>query len=229
MKNVTINSANNVSRQFVANDNDTAMSVIAHVDVRNFFGFGDVDAENAVEVLKEHIDGIDNGDDSYDLSTATANFRNAILNAVLANGAEININYYAVEDEDGNPLDLDTDNDDQAAEQAEDTVAAAAPKAAAPTAAPAGEAIHGRITVYTNAGMTETVVEIIDGQTTIQDAIYTDIVQSRSGMDETSISNCMVQLNGDTISPNNLATRKLHAGDTIELTPRFAASKGNRN
>ena len=229
MKNVTVNSANNVSRQFVAADNDTTMSVIAHADVRRFFGFGeDVPADNAVEVLKSHVDGIDNGDDSYDLSTTTANFRNAILNAVLADGAEISIDYYAVEDENGNPIRLEEDADDQAAEQAAET-RAAAPKAAASEAPAAGEAIHGRITVYTNAGMTETVVEIIDGQTTIQDAIYTDLVQSRSGMDETSISNCMVQLNGDTISPANLATRPLHSGDTLELTPRFAATKGNRN
>lgn len=208
MKTITIN-ARNTTREFEASDIDTVMTVLAHADVRTLFGFDDDATDECVSTLVGHIQNIQNGNETYDLTNMSEGFKKAILNAVLEDEAIINIDYYAAENDDG-----DYDEDEDADDEEE------APRRAT------GEIRHGIVKVTTNGGMVSTNVEIEDGKSTVQDAIYSDIVQARSAMDETAISNCSVVLNGDVINANNIATRVLHSGDTIDLTPRFAATKG---
>lgn len=226
MKTITIN-ARNTTREFEASDIDTVMTVLAHADVRTLFGFDDDATDECVSTLVGHIQNIQNGNETYDLTNMSEGFKKAILNAVLEDEAIINIDFYAAENDDGDPIDEDEkDNDiddDEYGDYDEDKDAD--DKEEAPRRA-TGEIRHGIVKVTTNGGMVSTNVEIEDGKSTVQDAIYSDIVQARSAMDETAISNCSVVLNGDVINANNIATRVLHSGDTIDLTPRFAATKG---
>ena len=244
MKTITIN-ARNTSREFAAADLDTVTTILAHVDVRNLFGFED--DETAVSTLIEHVTDIKNGSEEYNLRNMSEGFKRAILNAALEDGATIDVDYYAVEDdtgaavdaandaqdeddedEDQDPFDdddedFDDEDEDEGDDDEEDEDDEDDEEEHQTTA---GEPRHGIVKVNTNGGMIETKVEIIDGVTTVMEAIYSDPVKARSAMDETAISNCSVILNGDVLSPNNIGTRKLKSGDTIDLTPRFTALKG---
>ena len=104
--------------------------------------------------------------------------------------------------------------------------AKAAPEQQDPPQGTAGPKKHGIVTVSTNGGMVSTKIEIEDGVTTVRTVIYDPVVLSRAGMDDTAMSNCMVVLNGDIINPNNIHIRKLHAGDTLDITPRFVSKLG---
>lgn len=228
MKIITINSTN-ATREFEASDLDTVNTILDHAETRKFFGFDEYNKDEAYSVLVGHVTSIVNGNDRFDLTSMSEGFKKAILNAALEDGAVINIDYFSAEDNDGNQIDQDADDDhDDVFDDDDDTDNQdnAAQAAAAPQETLAGDVRHGIVKVTTNGGMVSTNVEIIDGKTTVQDAIYSELVQARSGMDETAISNCMILLDGDTVTPNHIATRVLHSGDTIDLTPRFAASKG---
>ena len=233
MKTITINSTN-ATREFEASDLDTVNTILDHAETRKFFGFDEYNKDEAYSVLVGHVTSIVNGNDRFDLTSMSEGFKKAILNAALEDGAVINIDYFSAEDNNGNQIDQDADDDDDDEhddvfdDDDDDTGDQdnTAPAAAAPQETLAGDIRHGIVKVTTNGGMVSTNVEIIDGKTTVQDAIYSQLVQARSGMDETAISNCMILLDGDTVTPNHIATRVLHSGDTIDLTPRFAASKG---
>lgn len=230
MKTITINSSN-ATREFEASDLDTVNTILDHAETRKFFGFDEYNKDEAYSVLVSHVTTIENGKDNFNLANMSEGFKKAILNGVLEDGAVINIDYFSAEDNDGNQVEQNDTADDDHDDVFDDNGDAGygqndAQEAAAPQEATAGPVRHGIVKVMTNGGMVGTNVEIIDGVTTVQEAIYSDLVKARSGMDETAISNCMVLLDGDTINANHLATRVLHSGDTIDLTPRFAASKG---
>lgn len=245
MKTFTIE-CTNTSREFAGADLETVKTILAHSDVRNLFGFGDEEEETAVSTLLEHVVTVKNGTEEYDLTSMSEGFKKAILNAALEDGAVIEIDYYAVEDntgaavdaaaaareddddedeDDEDPFDDDEDDVDDEDEEEEDEDDEEDDEDAS-AEEHAGEPRHGIVTVNTNGGMIETKVEIVDGVTTVMEAIYSAPVKARSAMDETAISNCSVILNGDVLSPNNIGTRKLKSGDTIDLTPRFTALKG---
>lgn len=260
MKTITIN-ATNATREFEGNDMETVISVLSHAAVRSFFGFGTADVQadinEALDTLTPHITAITNGGSKMDLTKQPEGFRKALLNATLEDGAVIDIDYYADEDNNANEVDNDgfdptagADNEeptdenyarcheacggDDEEEDEDDDIDVSGPQThgkALDEQEPveqgtAGPVKHGFVVVNANGGLTSTRVEIEDGVTTIQSVIYSDIVLKRSGMDETAMSNCMVQLEGDTISPRNIATRALHSGETIDLVPRYAANKG---
>lgn len=241
MKTITINAAN-ATREFEGNDMETVISVLSHAAVRSFFGFGTADAQadinEALDTLTPHITAITNGGSKMDLIKQPEGFRKALLNATLEDGAVIDIDYYAAEDNNANDADNDgfdptAENDDDANDGDHDedvydpqTHGKALDEQEPVEQGTAGPVKHGFVVVNANGGLTSTRVEIEDGVTTIQSVIYSDIVLKRSGMDETAMSNCMVQLEGDTISPRNIATRALHSGETIDLVPRYAANKG---
>lgn len=244
-------SATNSSREFEGNDNDTVISILSHAAVRSFFGFGtgdQGDIDEALSVLVPHVKIITSGTNSTDVSQLPETFRRAVLEAVLEDGAEIEIDYYAAEDDNANEADQNTQGGfDPAAEDDPDGQQdnwrvnghdtgiplddAAAGKVATEQAdGPQGTADaprHGIVTVACNGGVTRTPVEIEDGVTTVRTVIFSPVVLKRCGMDETAMSNCMVVLNGDIINPNNIHIRKVHAGDTIDITPRYASKLGN--
>ena len=257
-------SATNSSREFEGNDNDTVISILSHAAVRSFFGFGtgdQGDIDEALSVLVPHVKIITSGNNSTDVSQLPETFRRAVLEAVLEDGAEIEIDYYAAEDDNANEADQNTQGGfDPAADSADDQDAydpmdetwrvnghdtgiplsdAQAGKFAADKPGkvateqadgPQGTADaprHGIVTVACNGGVTRTPVEIEDGVTTVRTVIFSPVVLKRCGMDETAMSNCMVVLNGDIINPNNIHIRKVHAGDTIDITPRYASKLGN--
>lgn len=255
MKTITINAAN-ATREFEGNDMETAISVLSHAAVRSFFGFGTADSQaeinEALDTLIPHILAITSGNSKNDLTKQSEGFRKALLNATLEDGAVIDIDYYAAEDNNANDVDNDgfdptaENNDDEPTDEdyarshealggdedddddvsGPETHGKALDEQAPVEQGTAGPVKHGFVVVNANGGLTSTRVEIEDGVTTIQSVIYSDIVLKRSGMDETAMSNCMVQLEGDTISPRNIATRALHSGETIDLVPRYAANKG---
>lgn len=249
MKTFTI-SARNASREFEGNDLDTVVSVLSHAATRSFFGFDtdeSADAINeALDTLIPNIVTIVSGGNAVELKKIPESFRNAMLNAVLEDGAEIEIDYYAVEDNDANevkntggfdptagneePTDEDYARSHEALGGDDDDDDGLIPQASQnpidPPQGTAGTPRHGIVTVSTNGGMVTTQIEIEDGVTTVRTVIYNPVVLNRAGMDETAMSNCMVNLNGDIINPNNINIRKLHAGDTLDITPRFASKLG---
>lgn len=246
MKTFTI-SAINSSREFEGNDLDTVISVLSHAATRSFFGFDPSDSQDAINealsTLVPHVDTVISGNKGMSLKQMPDNFRDAILNAVLEDGAQIEIEYYAAEDDDANEVKQDElaheaaggdetypDGFDPTAASGElwtkDPVPSAGAEPVEPPQGTAGPKKHGMVTVSTNGGMVSTKIEIEDGVTTIRTVIYNPVVLNRAGMDETAMSNCMVSLNGDIISPNNIGIRKLHAGDTLDIVPRFASKLG---
>lgn len=258
MKTFTI-SASNASREFEGNDLDTVISVLSHAATRSFFGFGTGDSQDeireALSTLVPHVIAVTNKGNTTDMRSLPESFRDAILNAVLDDGAQIEVEYYAAEDDkadevqSGAPTDADytrsheavggdeqyTDGFDPTAADGElwkkgDSETApngtAAPEQQDPPQGTAGPKKHGIVTVSTNGGMVSTKIEIEDGVTTVRTVIYDPIVLNRAGMDDTAMSNCMVVLNGDIINPNNIHIRKLHAGDTLDITPRFVSKLG---
>lgn len=253
MKTFTI-SASNASREFEGNDLDTVISVLSHAATRSFFGFDADDSDEsireALNVLVPHVVSVVNGGNATDMRNLPQSFRDAILSAVLDDGAQIEIEYYASEDDnanevqDGTPTDEAGGFDPTANSNPENwhvngvdteiplkdaqagNFAKAAPEPQEQPQGTAGAQKHGMVTVSTNGGMVSTKIEIEDGVTTIRTVIYNPIVLNRAGMDETAMSNCMVSLNGDIINPNNISIRKLHAGDTLDIVPRFASKLG---
>lgn len=251
MKTFTI-SASNASREFEGNDLDTVISVLSHAATRSFFGFDADDSDEsireALNVLVPHVVSVINGGNATDMRNLPQSFRDAILSAVLDDGAQIEIEYYASEDDNANEVrqndgfdpTADADDDGEADNwrvNGHDTgiplkdaqagnFAKAAPEPQEQPQGTAGPQKHGMVTVSTNGGMVSTKIEIEDGVTTIRTVIYNPVVLNRAGMDETAMSNCMVSLNGDIINPNNIGIRKLHAGDTLDIVPRFASKLG---
>ena len=256
MKTFTI-SASNASREFEGNDLDTVISVLSHAATRSFFGFDTGDSQDeireALSTLVPHVIAVTNKGNTTDMRSLPESFRDAILNAVLDDGAQIEIEYYAAEDdkadetasgapgEDGfdptamnNPETWHVNGHDTGiplkdAQEGKEEVApngTAAPEQQDPPQGTAGPKKHGIVTVSTNGGMVSTKIEIEDGVTTVRTVIYDPIVLNRAGMDDTAMSNCMVVLNGDIINPNNIHIRKLHAGDTLDITPRFVSKLG---
>ena len=251
MKTFTI-SAINSSREFEGNDLDTVISVLSHAATRSFFGFDTDDSDAAINealsVLVPHVAAVVNGGNATDMKVLPPAFRDAILNAVLDDGAQIEIEYYAAEDDNANEVDQNvggfdptagseepTDEDYERSHEAlggdddDDDDEPAGKAAQEPKEQPQGTAgpkKHGMVTVSTNGGMVTIPIEIEDGVTTVRTVIYNPVVLNRAGMDETAMSNCMVNLNGDIINPNNLSIRKLHAGDTLDIVPRFASKLG---
>jgi len=247
MKTITI-SARNASREFEGNDLDTVVSVLSHAATRSFFGFDPAESADAInealDTLIPNIVTIVSGGNAVELKKIPESFRNAMLNAVLEDGAEIEIDYYAAEDNDANEVDNDGGFDPTAngnpenwhvngmdtgiplKDAQEGDFTKAGDEQSEPPQGTAGEKRHSLVTVSTNGGMVTTPIEIEDGVTTVRTVIYNKVVLSRAGMDETAMSNCMVNLNGDIINPNNINIRKLHAGDTLDITPRFASKLG---
>lgn len=88
----------------------------------------------------------------------------------------------------------------------------------------AEEGTPGRVTVNTSGGLQSTVIDIVNGVTTVREAVYNDAVRARSGMNDTQLSSCVIVLNGDTV--NNPESVRLHDNDTIVLNPRAASTKG---
>lgn len=257
MKTFTI-SAINSSREFEGNDLDTVISVLSHAATRSFFGFGAGDSQEeireALNTLVPHVATVINKGNATDMQSLPESFRDAILNAVLDDGAQIEIEYYAAEDDkadevtpgeggfdptaNANPETWHVNGHDTGipltdakegkfdVPQDETPNGTAAPEQQDPPQGTAGPKKHGMVTVSTNGGMVSTKIEIEDGVTTIRTVIYNPVVLNRAGMDETAMSNCMVSLNGDIISPNDIGIRKLHAGDTLDIVPRFASKLG---
>lgn len=250
MKTFTI-SARNASREFDGNDLDTVVSVLSHAATRSFFGFGSSESQDeineALNTLIPCISVVINGGNAVDMKTLPGSFRDAILNAVLEDGAQIEIDYFAAEDDNANEVGNDggfdptADDDEGEADNwrvnghdtgiplkdaQEGKFTKAGDEQPEPPQGTAGDARHGLVTVSTNGGMVTTPIEIEDGVTTIRTVIYNPVVLNRAGMDETAMSNCMVSLNGDIINPNNINYRKLHVGDTLDITPRFASKLG---
>ena len=248
MKTFTI-SAINSSREFEGNDLDTVISVLSHAATRSFFGFDPSDSQDAINealsTLVPHVDTVISGNKGMSLKQMPDNFRDAILNAVLEDGAQIEIEYYAAEDDNANEVKQDDGGFDPTVngnpenwhvngmdtgiplqDAQADNFAKAGAEPVEPPQGTAGPKKHGMVTVSTNGGMVSTKIEIEDGVTTIRTVIYNPVVLNRAGMDETAMSNCMVSLNGDIISPNNVSIRKLHAGDTLDIVPRFASKLG---
>lgn len=256
MKTFTI-SASNASREFEGNDLDTVISVLSHAATRSFFGFDTGDSQDeireALSTLVPHVTTVINKGNATDMRSLPESFRDAILNAVLEDGAEIEVEYYAAEDDKAdetasgapgeggfdptamnNPEIWHVNGHDTGiplkdAQEGKEEAApngTAAPEQQDPPQGTAGSKKHGIVTVSTNGGMVSTKIEIEDGVTTVRTVIYDPVVLNRAGMDDTAMSNCMVVLNGDIINPNNIHIRKLHAGDTLDITPRFASKLG---
>lgn len=87
----------------------------------------------------------------------------------------------------------------------------------------------GVVTVYTSGGLQNTIVQIKVGVTTAREAIYCDTVRARSGMTDTQLSNCVVTLNDEELTPALVNTKTLASGDVITLTARSASTKGGYN
>lgn len=85
---------------------------------------------------------------------------------------------------------------------------------------------EGIVTVYTSGGLQSTIVHITVGVTTVHEAIFNDTVRARSGMTDTQLSSCNINLNEVQVQPGELSTRVLASGDTITLHPRSASTKG---
>lgn len=248
----------NSSREFEGNDLDTVISVLSHAATRSFFGFGASDSQDeireALSTLVPHVATVINKGNATDMRSLPESFRDAILNAVLDDGAQIEIEYYAAEDDkadevtpgeggfdptaNANPETWHVNGHDTGipltdaregkfdVPQDEIPNGTAAPEQQDPPQGTAGPKKHGIVTVSTNGGMVSTKIEIEDGVTTVRTVIYDPVVLNRAGMDDTAMSNCMVVLNGDIINPNNIHIRKLHAGDTLDITPRFVSKLG---
>ena len=93
----------NSSREFEGNDLDTVISVLSHAATRSFFGFGAGDSQDeireALSTLVPHVATVINKGNATDMRSLPESFRDAILNAVLDDGAQIEIEYYAAEDD----------------------------------------------------------------------------------------------------------------------------------
>lgn len=95
----------------------------------------------------------------------------------------------------------------------------------APAAAEAASE-DGVVTVYTSGGLQTSIVQIKVGVTTVRDAVYNDTVRARSGMTDTQLSNCVVTLNEEELTPAMVNSKTLSSGDVITLTARSASTKG---
>lgn len=96
----------------------------------------------------------------------------------------------------------------------------------APEATAENASEDGVVTVYTSGGLQTSIVQIKVGVTTVRDAVYNDTVRARSGMTDTQLSNCVVTLNDEELTPALVNAKTLASGDIITLTARSASTKG---
>lgn len=86
----------------------------------------------------------------------------------------------------------------------------------------------GTCTILTSGGLQSTNIQIVNGVTSVHDAIYNDAVRTRSGMTDAQLSNCNVTINDVPVDPGQLNVHKVVNGDVVKLDIRVAHTKGRR-
>ena len=85
---------------------------------------------------------------------------------------------------------------------------------------------QGIVTVLSSGGINEARVHIINGQTSVFDAIHNGFVRERCGMSEDQITASAVYVNDQAVSADALKTTVLHDGDSVMLGIRKAHTNG---
>ncbi len=202
MKEVIVKSANNVTFNFVAADTDTVKNICEHNSIIELFG-EDVDTiKNALAVYAGNP-----------IPAASA-FRDMILASEVTSGLVLEFDLEAERH-------LTGETHTEAEEAEEDEGYFYDRVSARPSAGSTGI-----VTVATSGGLQTTNVDIINGITTIKQAISAEKVKARSGMSEAQISSCNILFNGEQVTAEFADSKVLYSGDTICLTARVASSKG---
>lgn len=94
--------------------------------------------------------------------------------------------------------------------------------------APVQNGTQGVVTVYGSAGLSQAEVRIINGQTTVYDAIHNNCVRERCRMSDDQISSSNVNVNDVPVAANDLRSHVLNNGDSIVLYPNKAHTNGIR-
>lgn len=127
--------------------------------------------------------------------------RAARLNAALEDGAILSFNLDAAFGDD------DVDEDEQADEV---------------------DNQQGSVTVYTSGRLRHADVPIINGQTSLYDAIHSVQVREMSGRTDEQLTNYFVSLNDTMVHPETLQSRALNNGDIIDLSPNAIKTHGRK-
>lgn len=194
MKLITVISSNDVQRTVACEDinaqgrQTTIRDVCADPAVLAFFG---------VEQASQVADAIDelNGNEITD------GIRSLILDS-------------AVQDDMTVSVDLEADEETEAAEDTQN--GEAAPQNGG----------YGVCSVLIGGGLQSVNLEIELGRTTVQDVIHNDRVRARSGMTDAQLSSCSVFINNVEITANAIPQRLVNNNETIVLSPRAAHTKG---
>lgn len=194
MKLITVISSDDVQRTVACEDINaqgrptTIRDVCADPAVLAFFG---------VEQASQVADAIDelNGNEITD------GIRSLILDS-------------AVQDDMTVSVDLEADEEPEAAEDTQN--GEAAPQNGG----------YGVCSVLIGGGLQSVNLEIELGRTTVQDVIHNDRVRARSGMTDAQLSSCSVFINNVEITANAIPQRLVNNNETIVLSPRAAHTKG---
>ena len=88
------------------------------------------------------------------------------------------------------------------------------------------DAKTGYVKIYVDGGLSSVDINIVEGQTTLANAIYNDVVRHKLGdIDDARLSGYMAMVNGDAVAQPNWADRKLSIGDEIMLNASASYSK----
>ncbi len=90
----------------------------------------------------------------------------------------------------------------------------------------ANEGATGHVTVNTSGGLNSCQVEIVNGRTTVRQAIFNDTVRRSSGQNDTQLSSCSVMLNEVAVDPALFDTKTVSDGDVITMSPLAPHTKG---
>lgn len=115
-------------------------------------------------------------------------------------------------------IDLEGEEDEPAAEEEAAEGDAAADSAVYANGRP------GIVQVFTSGGSRSTSIPVVNGTTTVQQAVYNDTLRASAGMTDSQLNQHIVQLNGSVVQ--DLAGATVKHGDIITLTVRSAFKNG---
>lgn len=85
---------------------------------------------------------------------------------------------------------------------------------------------QGEVIVYTSGRLRHASVQIVNGQTSLYDAIHSAAVREMTGRTDEQLTNYFVNLNDVLVHPEVLRSRVLSDGDIIDLSPNAIKTHG---
>lgn len=220
MKNITLNTANEKVRIFVAEDNETVEQILGHQDVIDWLNnnTNDETIENSGDVVK-HMS-------AYCGAVVPEVLLPCILSAQPDDGTSIEFDLSV-----NSEWEEETHEAPQQPEQPQTKAVPEAEAAATQASTIRGTTLpktgtEGIITISLSGGLHIIHMRITNGVTTVHNAVYSTDVRTRSGMTDTQISNCAIEYNGFKMDERAMRGKTVYNGDVITMVAHVASDKG---